>query len=199
MRRCNECKSLLSKGFRNPSPSNTLHYLGQQEDPERAQRYEKIWRILANYSYANPTVPEINDIVPLPPAPLPTWDGKIQWLEARLVNIPPEKPGEALINQLAKAMVLDPATGKPMPGSPGFSQAHLSAPYTSSGHACPQTGYWTVVLYGWAYSLDQQNATRHFNQGDILPTHHISCSVPRIWPLPKKVTQGEQHVTWRLA
>jgi hypothetical protein len=189
----------LEEGFRGPLPDNRLYYLGQQEDLERAKRYEKIWRILANYSYANPTVPEINDIVPLPPAPLPAWDGKLQWLEARLANIPPEKPSEALINQLAKAKVLDPATGKPMPGSPGFSQAHLSAPYTSSGHACPQTGYWTVVLYGWAYSLDQQNATRHFNQGDILPTHHISCSVPRIWPLPKKVTQGEQHVTWRLA
>jgi hypothetical protein len=189
----------LSKGFRNPSPSNTLHYLGQQEDPERAQRYEKIWRILANYSYANPTAPEINDIVPLPPAPLPEWDGKLQWLEARLANIPPEKLGEALINQLAKAKVLDPATGKPMPGSPGFNQAHLCAPYTYSGQACPQTGYWTVVLYGWECSMDQQNVVRHFNQGDILPTHCISRSLSRIWPLPKKVTQGEQHVTWRLA
>jgi hypothetical protein len=191
--------SFLTKGFRNPPPSNTLHYLGQQKDLERADRYEKIWRILANYSYANPTVPEINEIVPLPPAPLPAWDGKLQWLEARLANIPPEKPSEALIKQLAKAMVLDPATGKPMPGSPGFSQAHLSAPYTYSGQACPQTGYWTVVLYSWEYSLDQQNVVRHFNQGDILPTHCISRSLSRIWPLPKKVTQGEQHVTWRLA
>jgi hypothetical protein len=191
--------SFLSKGFRGPQPDNRLHYLAQQEDLERAERYKKIWRTLANYSYANPTVPEINDIVPLPPAPLPEWDGKLQWLEARLANIPPEKPGEALINQLAKAKVLDPATGKPMPGSPGFSQAHLSAPYTYSGQACPQTGYWTVVLYGWEYSLDQQNVVRHFNQGDILPTHYISRSLSRIWPLPKKVTQGEQHVTWRLA
>jgi hypothetical protein len=109
----------LEEGFRGPLPDNRLYYLSQQEDPERAKRYEKIWRILANYSYANPTVPEINEIVPLPPAPLPAWDGKLQWLEARLANIPPEKPSEALINQLAKAMVLDPATGKPLPESPG--------------------------------------------------------------------------------
>ena len=48
-----------------------MYYLGQQEDLERAERYKKIWRILAGYSYANPKVPEINDIVPLPPAKLP--------------------------------------------------------------------------------------------------------------------------------
>ena len=105
--------------FRGPEPTNELDYLGQTEDLERAERYKRIWRILANYSYANPTVPEINEIVPLPPAPLPAWDGKLQWLEARLANIPPEKPSEALIKQLAKAMVLDPATGKPLPESPG--------------------------------------------------------------------------------
>jgi TPR repeat protein len=131
----------LEDAFRNPPPSNKMDYLGQQEDLERAERYKKIWRILANYSYANPKVPEINDIVPLPPASLPAWDGKLQWLEERLANIPPEKPSEALINQLAKAMVLDPATGKPMPGSPGFSQVGFPLWICLSGEACKQTGY----------------------------------------------------------
>jgi hypothetical protein len=104
----------LEDVFRGPDQTNELHYLGQQEDLERAERYEKIWRILANYSYANPKVPEINEIVPLPPAPLPAWDGKLQWLEARRANVPPEKPSEALIHELANAKVLDPVTGKPM-------------------------------------------------------------------------------------
>ncbi|WP_039791998.1 DUF6396 domain-containing protein, partial [Pseudomonas agarici] len=76
------------------------------------------WSLLANYSYANPSVPEINEILPLPPAKLPAWDGKLQWLEARLANVRPQKPHEALIQQLAKAKLLEPATGKPMPGSP---------------------------------------------------------------------------------
>ncbi|MEJ5115786.1 DUF6396 domain-containing protein, partial [Erwinia billingiae] len=65
----------LEQGFRGPAPSDTLYYLGQQKDPERAQRYKIISKVLGNYSYAHPTVPEINDIVPLPPAPLPAWDG----------------------------------------------------------------------------------------------------------------------------
>jgi TPR repeat protein len=114
--------SFLSKGFRGPKPDNRLHYLGQQEDLERADRYEKIWEILYGYSYANPKVPEINEIVPLPPTPLPAWDGKLQWLEERLANVPPEKPSEALIHQLARAKVLEPATGRPMPGSSAFIQ-----------------------------------------------------------------------------
>jgi len=105
--------SRLGKGFRGPQPDDQLYYIGQQEDLERAERYEKIWRILANYSYAAPKVPEINDILPLPPAKLPAWDGKLQWLEARLANVPPEKPSEALIQQLAKAKLLEPTTGRP--------------------------------------------------------------------------------------
>ncbi|MGE8334787.1 DUF6396 domain-containing protein, partial [Pseudomonas laurylsulfatiphila] len=75
--------SFIYKGFRNPPPTDELHYLGQQEDLERAERYEKIWKVLSGYSYASPKVPEINEIVPLPPAKLPAWDGKLQWLEAR--------------------------------------------------------------------------------------------------------------------
>ncbi len=129
--------SRLEKSFGNSSSSNELHYLGQQEDLERAERYEKIRSILADYSYADPKVPEINEILPLPPAQLPPWDGKLQWLEARLANVPPEKPSAALINELAKAKVLDPATGKPIPGSPAFSLAHLSACLCSQ--SCPQS------------------------------------------------------------
>jgi hypothetical protein len=130
----------LKNAFRGHPSTNTMYYLGQQEDPERAERYEKIWRILARASYANPTVPEINEIVPLPPAKLPAWDGKLQWLEARRANVPPEKPSQALINQLSKAKLLDPATGRGLPGSPAFSQAHLSAPYCYSGQVYPVVG-----------------------------------------------------------
>ncbi len=103
-----------------PPPTNTLHYLGQEKDLERAERYKTIWRILARYSYAKPSVPEINDILPLPPAQLPPWDGKLQWLEERKANVPPPKPSEALISQLAEARQLDPATGCPLPSSLNF-------------------------------------------------------------------------------
>ncbi|MDW8490809.1 DUF6396 domain-containing protein, partial [Acinetobacter sp. OYA S30] len=114
--------SFLASGFNGPEPSETLDYLGLKKDQERALRYEKIWKILSDYSYASPTVPEINDIVPLPPAPLPAWDGKLKWLEERKANIPPAKPGESLIAELAKAKQLNPVTGKPLPSSPHFNK-----------------------------------------------------------------------------
>ncbi|RFD34130.1 hypothetical protein CER19_01705, partial [Pseudomonas sp. GL93] len=72
----------LEKAFRAPPPTDELYYLGQQEDLERADRYEKVGKVLGDSSYANPKVPEINEILPLPPAKLPAWDGKLQWVEA---------------------------------------------------------------------------------------------------------------------
>ncbi|SFW89186.1 DUF6396 domain-containing protein, partial [Pseudomonas sp. NFACC10-1] len=81
--------SFLGKGFRGPKPDDRLYYLDQKEDLERAERYKQIWSLLADWSYANPSVPEINEIVPLPPAKLPAWDGKLKWVEEREANIPP--------------------------------------------------------------------------------------------------------------
>ncbi|MEE4918239.1 DUF6396 domain-containing protein [Pseudomonas alliivorans] len=114
--------SFLSKGFRGAESDDRLYYLGQQEDLERSERYKKIWSLLADWSYANPTVPEINDIVPLPPAKLPAWDGKLKWVEERKANVQPPRPSEALIEQLAKARLLDPKTGKPLPESPLYEK-----------------------------------------------------------------------------
>jgi TPR repeat protein len=171
----------LNHVFRNPPSTNELHYLGQQEDLERAERYKKISKVLGNYSYANPKVPEINEILPLPPAPLPAWDGKLQWLEERLANIPPEKPSPALINQLAKAMVLDPATGKPLPGSPSFSENQFLEPTCGSGQACPESGYWKIRWNGHGrYYLSQANPPRFFKQGEIMPKAKINFDHERI-------------------
>ena len=193
-----EAAGRLGDAFRGPPVTNKLDYLGQQEDPERAERYKTIWRILARASYANPTVPEINEIVPLPPAKLPAWDGKLQWLEARRANVPPEKPSQALINQLSKAKLLDPATGRGLPGSPAFSQAHLSAPYCYSGQVCPVSGYWQVGWLPRHHSVKDGNGIRYFEQGVILPKQLVERYHPRIWPFSDKITRSEQAVEWCL-
>ncbi|WP_166358040.1 SEL1-like repeat protein [Pseudomonas akapageensis] len=189
--------SFLEEGFRNPPPSEELHYLGQDEDVERAERYKKIWRVLANYSYASPKVPEINEILPLPPAKLPAWDGKLQWLEARLANVPPEKPTPALINELAKAMVLDPATGKPKPGSPSFTETYFPLRICRSGDACPENGYWKIVPpQSGIYLLVDRNDARFFKQGEIMPKALLSFRRERSWPLSDKIVQAEYGITW---
>ncbi|MGF6097396.1 SEL1-like repeat protein [Pseudomonas sp. 18175] len=188
----------LGKAFRGPLPSNELYYLGQQEDRERADRYEKIWRTLANYSYADPKVPEINEILPLPPAKLPAWDGKLQWLEARLANVPPEKPIEELIHQLAKAKHLEPATGRPTPDSPAFIKVGFPAPTCSSGQPCPQTGYWRAVRLHRAPDLTIENAViRRFEEKEIMPTLMIEHHKPRFLR-PDRITVNEESIEWRL-
>lgn len=111
--------SLLENGFNGPAPDVALYYLGQEKDAERVRRYHIIFDLLSDYSYLNPTVPEIDEIVPLPPAKLPPWNGKLKWLEEHKINAPPKLPSEERIAQMARAKRLDPATGRPQPSSTG--------------------------------------------------------------------------------
>ena len=169
--------SFLMDGFNDPSPDNPLDYLDLKKDPERSRRYRAIWRILENYSYAHPTVPEINDIVPLPPAPLPEWDGKLKWVEAREANIPPEKPGEALIARLAKEKHLNPATGRPLPESPDFDKQSASLLLCHSGEPCPRSGYWQTAWIPDCGTGPEE--VRYFREGETMPADRITRIQPR--------------------
>jgi len=170
--------------------------LNLKEDKERSRRYNDIKKILSRYSYANPKVPEINEIVPLPPAPLPAWDGKLKWLEEREANIPPEKPSEALIHQMARDKQLDPATGKPLPESPHFVRDDSIKLSCRNGEVCPVSGYWEMEW--WDYnSLNTQRIVR-FNQGDILPADRVRRVVTRPWPFEDKIVIEEKMMAWRL-
>jgi hypothetical protein len=188
----------LDDSFRGPEPTDELDYLDLPKDLERADRYKTIWRILARYSYAHPKVPEINEILPLPPAKLPPWDGKLQWLEAREANIPPEKPSPELIQRLTHDLKLDPDTGKPMPGAKGFSQAHLTAAPCVAGSECPVSGYWQVVEYSTLRTHNGHPVIRHFEQGEPFPVVQMQYEEERIWPLPSAVRVGPVRVSWRL-
>ncbi|BBH10785.1 SEL1-like repeat protein [Chromobacterium haemolyticum] len=107
----------LEKGFGPITDANRQRNdLGMKQDDERSRRYKIISDVLSDYSYAHPKVLELDEIVPLPPAALPAWDGKLKWLEAFKANVPPEKPSEALMSKLAAAKGLDPKTGRPLGG-----------------------------------------------------------------------------------
>nr|WP_129953509.1 DUF6396 domain-containing protein [Rahnella sp. RFA10(1/100)] len=184
----------LQKGFGEPE-STSMYYLDQKKDPERARRYEKIGEMLGNYSYANPSVPEINDIVPLPPAPLPAWDGKIKWLEDRKANIPPTKPSEALIEKLAKDKQLNPETGRPLPTSPDFDKSASLSLLCKTGEPCPKSGYWQIA---WLPREGlSQNAILALREGEIMPTDRVEFCRSRPWPLSDQLFHQEQHVDWR--
>ena len=167
--------SLLSRGFDGPEPANEAYYVGQQKDEERFKRYYSIMSFLSDYSYLTPKVPEIDSIVPLPPAKLPAWDGTFQWLKAHKANVPPPLPSDERINEMAKAKGLDPATGRPLPKphaeAPPPEPVKVAAPATplgttlASGLLCPQSGVWQC-----AATPAVGDKRRFFPAGMALPT-----------------------------
>jgi len=123
----------LEHAFNAPLPSDRGNYLALPHDPERVRRYKLIIKFLDKSEPYNPRIPDIDQIVPLPPAELPPWDGTFQWQKEQ--EQIPEQPSEALMQKLAKAKNLDPATGLPLPPPP--KAALGTCPCTpSNGHAC---------------------------------------------------------------
>ena len=104
---------ILSNAFKVGKEKGNNNFLDVEADKERARRYDIINTYLSDYEFMSPTVPDLDDIVPLPPAPLPEWDGKIafqRWVEG---NEPP-KPSDELIKKLADKAGLDVKTGLPL-------------------------------------------------------------------------------------
>jgi hypothetical protein len=148
--------SFLEKGFTGPPPSDQLYYLALSNDPERSRRYRAILEFLRTNDGRNPKVPDIDKIAPLPPARLPPWDGTFEWQKEQDAATPPQKPSEELIDQLAKAKHLDPATGLPLAGllsktsaedQPATLTARLPiGTLAATGEQCLEDGVWCAKL-----------------------------------------------------
>ena len=109
-----QCASLMEGAFDPERLKYPIYFMGITADIERSHRYNLIRQFLHRYDGRNPKVPDIDKIVPLPPAPLPAWDGTFQWEKEFKSAKAPEMPSEALIKKLARAKGLDPATGLPL-------------------------------------------------------------------------------------
>ncbi|ALE00640.1 MULTISPECIES: SEL1-like repeat protein [Pseudomonas syringae group] len=104
----------LARAFEGPPPSEELYYMALQRDEERVKRLDKINMFLSRHEHLGAKVPDLDDIVPLPPAPLPEWDGTFKWKRDRDSAAPPSPPSEELIQRIAAEKNLDPATGMPL-------------------------------------------------------------------------------------
>ncbi|MCK9779529.1 SEL1-like repeat protein [Pseudomonas syringae] len=107
----------LARAFEGPPPSEELYYMALQRDEERVKRLDKINMFLSRHEHLGAKVPDLDDIVPLPPAPLPEWDGTFKWKRDRDSAAPPSPPSEELIQRMAAEKNLDPETGLPLPAS----------------------------------------------------------------------------------
>ncbi|CAM2169357.1 DUF6396 domain-containing protein [Paraburkholderia sacchari] len=154
----------LESGFEGPSPDDRLNYLALPNDPERSRRYKLIGKFLDANEGLNPKVPDIDQIVPLPPAKLPAWDGTFQWQKEQEAAKPPQKPDEKLVERFAKEKNLDPATGLPLAPEKKAERVPLGT-VVRTGEVCPEDGLWCD--HRWApYSYE---ATRHFRKGETMP------------------------------
>jgi TPR repeat protein len=190
--------SFLKSAFKDPPADDRLYYLAVPEDSERASRYKLIWEFLIANDGRNPKVPDIDQIVPLPPAKLPPWDGTFQWQKEQDAAVPPEKPSDELINRLSREKNLDPATGLPLPGTPGNAHSQKLGSnedmVVRSGEPCPETGVWCSQRH----PEKEKNIRHHFFEGQIMPS--VAISHPRS-PRWLQHVLGERRevvqVTWK--
>ncbi|MDE1004902.1 MAG: sel1 repeat family protein [Paraburkholderia fungorum] len=167
---------LLQYAFDEKSGRNELYAIDVKPDAERTRRYGLIGKFLDSNDGRNPKVPDIDKIVPLPPAKLPAWDGTFQWQKEQDAAVPPKKPSDETIDQMAKAKHLDPATGLPLSGfSNKTSQADEPSKVAarvpigtlaSTGEICPEDGVWHAKLEAGQMGDSQ----RRFLKGDTLPS-----------------------------
>ncbi|MBC8639888.1 sel1 repeat family protein [Caballeronia sp. EK] len=165
-----ESASSLAEAFLDQPEARELYSLNVSKDEERARRYEKIESFLDENELSNPKVPDIDKIVPLPPAQLPPWDGTFEWEKAH-AQIPP-KPSDALMERLAKEKNLDPSTGLPLTQQQiGARESKLPLGTTARAlEACPQTGVWRACPPAGYIA---KSAERAFRKGNELPLLHV--------------------------
>lgn len=195
----------LEMGFLTKSNHGGLSYLGVAPDPERARRYNLIGKFIDSNDGRNPKVPDIDRIVPLPPAKLPPWDGTFQWQKEQDAAVPPQKPSDEFVDRMAKARHLDPATGLPLAGeatktSDAEPSESIAARFplgsiAHTGQPCPEDGAWCAQLEVGQIG----DIHRRFRKGDRLPS--LVVHEPRRWAFVDSFMGVRKHtaqVAWQL-
>lgn len=168
----------LASGFRRQEPLT-----GNLIDRTRAKRYSTLAAALE----LNPDLrfPNLDKVLPLPPAPLPFWDGK----------------RETLIDA-AKAVIVK----QPTPATPGANRTgrtHIPQGYVLTGDVTPPpdesaydnhgrpwsfkakqhahfTGYWLpqidVIRGDWQLDWNAAQVPMHFKRGEPLP--NLAAQIP---------------------
>jgi uncharacterized protein len=199
----------LERGFDGPQPADGINYLALPKDAERSRRYGLIRAFLSRNEGRNPAVPDVDSIVPLPPTPLPAWDGSFQWEKERAAAKPPAKPSDELVERMAKDKHLDPATGLALPDAPAQTTGPEPQPDATTadvgrlplgsvaltGDKCPEDGVWCANLG----ARQATNMQQRFAKGDTLPPLAIQAPRP-IAVLDRWIGKREQteNVVWQL-
>jgi len=130
------CANKLSVEFNGAYLTNGTNLIGYI-DRARAERYSKIGDALDWYE-GRLKLPNLDKVLPLPPAPLPKWNGNKQTLiDAAKAVTPPLKPQPGASRQGREAL----------PDGHGVLPLAQSPRSITGDHPVPETGYW-LALYG---------------------------------------------------
>nr|WP_244322767.1 DUF6396 domain-containing protein [Paraburkholderia dipogonis] len=131
------CAKALDSEFRGFNLS-TGRNLSGKVDIQRAERYAVFGNALEHYD-GRLKLPNLDKVLPLPPAPLPKWDGNKQTLiDAAKTVIPPAKPTSASHAALQGR--------EQMPEGHGVIPL-AESPYMVHGdQRVPETGYWLALF-----------------------------------------------------
>jgi hypothetical protein len=131
-----ECAASIAPEFRGLGLSDGSNLVGYV-DKARAERYSKIARALEHYG-DRLKLPNLDKVLPLPPAPLPKWDGNVKTLidAAKAVTPPPKpNPGASLEGR------------EHVPEGQGVLSLAASSYAVTGDETVPKTGYW-LATYG---------------------------------------------------
>jgi hypothetical protein len=145
---CEKCANKLSVDFDGAYLTDGTN-LVLTIDKARSERYSKIGDILKLYQ-GRLRLPNLDKVLPLPPAPLPKWDGNVQTLinAAKIVTPPATQQKSSL--QQGRFFVPD-----------GHAVAVLDsgALAVTGDQGVPKTGYW-LALYGSSTEPDARLIAR---------------------------------------
>src|SRR5471030_901329 len=155
-----KCANSLSSEFSGLGLTSG-HNLVVHIDEARAQRYSKLGDALEFYG-GRLKLPNLDKVLPLPPAPLPKWDGNVQQLidGAKAVTPSPKPQQDAALQ------------GREfIPHGYAVSTLEQSAMAVAGNQIVPRDGYW-LALYGPASAPRtqlipaRQNAPERYQAGE---------------------------------
>ena len=139
-----QCASALFTEFDGMDLSDGSNLVGYV-DKARAARYIKVSDAL-EFWQGRLKLPNLDKVLPLPPSPLPKWDGNAQTLidAAKAVSLPPKPQARTVDQTETKSAAPEAPHSNPMIAAGRIREAPplLTATSCDGARVCPITGVW---------------------------------------------------------
>ena len=145
---CADCADNLSTEFDGYGLTRGENLIGHI-DKARAQRYSKIGDVLKLYD-GRLKLPNLDKVLPLPPAPLPKWNGEVQTLINAAKAVTPPAKAQTSRTQEGRSFV---------PEGHAVPSVDIGTPAVTGAQLVPKTGYW-IAQYGSSTQPETQLMAR---------------------------------------